>query len=184
MSQPVVSHQAAIPYSPDLAANTVVISVDHIARTVKFAALIQNVGLGTASGPFEIDMAVTLYRGGVTTSYFQTFLVPAGVTLGGRRALAEPDLSVTMHMLDRSGVVVHNPMSNTYLAAPMELPLYYGDENPSARYRIDYLVDAEYQISDPNRVNNIFSQPWFTSTPEAVGRLAPFVAESSYPVPA
>jgi hypothetical protein len=162
--------QEAILYSPDLAEKGVVLTLDHTARTLGVAALIQNVGLGNASGPFEIDMAVTLDRGGFTTSYVNNFEVPVSVTL-----YAKPIFELA---LARSAVVVPTPFETEYLTDRMEVPLYYRDEDPSAIYTIDYLVDAEYQVPDTDRPNNIFHAIWWTTTPGASRRGKPFVVES------
>ena len=132
--------------------------------------MVQNVGLGNASGPFEIDMAITLDRGGVTTSHVQNFEVPASVTL-----YAKPIFELA---LARRAVVVTNPFETEYLTDRMEVPLYYRDEDPSTIYTIDYLVDAEYQVPDADRSNNIFHAIWWTTTPGASRRGKPFVVES------
>jgi hypothetical protein len=162
--------QEAILYSPDLAQKGVVLMVDHTARTLKFAALIQNVGLGNASGPFEIDMAITLSRGGLITSHVHNFEVPASVTL-----YAKPIFELA---LARSAVAVSNPFETEYVTDHMEVPLYYRDEDPSTIYTIDYLVDAENQIPDADRSNNTFHAIWWTTTPGASRRDKPFAVES------
>jgi hypothetical protein len=70
---------------PDLAARTVILHVNHSTKKLGVAALIKNIGLGNAHGPFRIDLAATLTRGGVTTSFVQVFEVPAGVTIVGEQ---------------------------------------------------------------------------------------------------
>jgi hypothetical protein len=76
---------------PDLSARTVILHVNHSTKRLGVAALIKNIGRGDAHGPFRIDLAATLLRGGVTTSFVQVFEVPAGVTIFGEPVAAPVD---------------------------------------------------------------------------------------------
>ncbi len=58
---------------PDLVAQTVSLIVDHANRKVRVAAVVKNIGIGSATGPFEIHLGATLTKGGVTDRLFSSF---------------------------------------------------------------------------------------------------------------
>jgi hypothetical protein len=156
------------PPLPDLVAETVVLHVNHPDRKLGVAAFISNVGQGNAIGPFRIDLAATLVRGGVTTSYVQSFSVPPGFIIFGVPVI-ESAAPIT------GGIT---PSSN-YVTEQMEVPLYYRDETPSSIYEFDYIVDAEQVIAETNKGNNHFFSRWWTITPAVALQGTPLVIKSS-----
>ena len=186
---------------PDLVARTVQLHVNHSTKKLGVAALIKNVGRGPAHGPFRIDLAATLYRGGVTTSFVQVFEVPAGVTLYGEpviaqaMATAENGQAANGHDQPVQGTggqmtAAQNAafppfpgwplppiFSQEYVTEDMVLPLFYRDESPSATYEFEFIVDSEQQVSESNEGNNHFFVRWWTTRPESVQRTTPFEVE-------
>lgn len=159
--------QAGNTPRPDLVAQTVSLIVDHAQRKVRVAAVVRNRGIGNAHGPFEIHLAATLMKGGVTTSFVRVFQVPAGVTIFG-----EPVLNPGF------GSALPGPggvPSQEYITERMEIPLFYRDEPGNARYEFEFLVDAEQQMAETNETNNRFIAPWWTTSPGSFERLEPFV---------
>ena len=120
------------PALPDLVAQTVILHVHHDTRQLGVAALVKNIGVGSATGPFEIDLAVTLIRGDVTTSFVQVFQVPANVTIFGvpifTTELQQSPHSASSQALPPGGPIV--TPSSEYLTQAMQVPLYYRDEDP------------------------------------------------------
>ena len=158
---------------PDLVAQTVSLNVNHAARKLGVAAVIKNIGRGNAKGPFRIDLSVTMTRGGVVTSVVHTFEVPAGVVISGEQVFA-PFVAASIPGLTGVGGVP----SSEYVTERMEVPLFYRDENPSCVYDFEFIVDAEHTVAETNEANNTFSQRWWTSSPVALQRGAPFVIEA------
>lgn len=161
---------SAVPYLPDLRAKGAVVKVDHASRQLWVAALIENIGLGSATGPFEIDLAVTLRRGDSVTSHVINFVVPSTVRLSGTPVLQQA--------LARAPVGNPTAFQTQYVSQQMQLPLHYRDEHPSATYEIEFIVDAEGQITESNESNNHFFAKWWTTSPAASERSTPFVTES------
>lgn len=159
------------PPRPDLVAQTVVLNVDHAARKIGAAALIKNIGRGNARGPFRIDFAVTMIRGGVTTSIVHVFEVPAGITIFG-----EPVLEPAAAGL--AAIPGGTTPSREYVTERMELPLFYRDESPSCVYELEFIVDAEQVVGETNEGNNRFFARWWTTTPAAAQRDTPFTIEA------
>lgn len=159
---------------PDLAARTVILHVNHTTKKVGVAALTRNIGLGNAHGPFRIDLAATLIRGGVTTSFVQVFEVPAGVTLSG-----VPVASQDVQAQQQAAIVMFPGTipSQEYVTQDMVLPLFYRDESPSAVYEFEFVVDSEQQVSESNEGNNHFFVRWWTTRPNATLRATPFEIE-------
>lgn len=158
------------PPLPDLVAQTVILKVNHATRELGVAALIRNIGEGNASGPFRIDLAVTLIRNGVTRSIVQVFEVPAGITIFGKPVLAPPEAIA---------IPGGTTPSSEYVTETMEVPLYYRDETPSCVYEFEFLVDAEQVVAETNEGNNHFFVRWWTTTPAGTQRDTPFVIEFS-----
>ena len=167
---------------PDLSAQTVILDVNHSTKKLGVAALIKNIGRGSAHGPFRIDLAATLYRGGVITSFVQVFEVPAGVTLAGEPVLAPPD-RVAEQKVDLQvqqaamGGAFPGPLpipSQEYVTEDMVVPLHYRDESPSATYEFEFIVDSEQQVSESNEGNNHFFVRWWTTSPGSALRTTPF----------
>ncbi|MEZ5355488.1 MAG: hypothetical protein R2762_22865 [Bryobacteraceae bacterium] len=156
------------PPRPDLVPVTVLLKLNHATRKLGVAALIRNDGLGSAHGPFEIHLAVTLFRGGATTSIVRVFEVPAGVVLAGV-PVADPNAQAALP---------GHGFTREYLTESMEVPLCYRDETPSCRYEFDMLVDAEHVVAESNEANNQVLLKWWTTTPGAARRETPFVIES------
>lgn len=155
---------------PDLVAQTVILNVNHATRKLGAAALIRNVGKGNARGPFRIDLAVTLIRGGVTTSYVRVFEVPAGITIFAEPVLAPPEAIA---------IPGGTTLSSEYVTERMEVPLCYRDESPSCVYELEFIVDTEQVLAETSEGNNRFFARWWTTTPAATQRDTPFVIEAS-----
>lgn len=152
---------------PDLVAKGVRLYLNHATRKLGVATLVRNEGYGTAQGPFRIDLAVTLLRGGITTSIVNSFAVPAGIILHGI-PVNTPYAALVPTILDRE-----------YLTERIEVPLYYRDENPSCKYEFETLVDVGQVVPETNEGNNSRFEKWWTVTPNALQRNAPFVLETS-----
>jgi hypothetical protein len=152
--------QAAAQYLPDLKAVQLNIVATYANDTVNVSALVENVGVGNASGPFDIAVSVNLQSDEELTSYNQLFQVPAGVTLYGRPLeVLEPAL------IRRPPVGIINPRPTSYWTGPMEVPLRFIDVDNST-YTAEMLVDPYYEVADANRANNAYSWPgtfWFMS---------------------
>jgi hypothetical protein len=150
----------AAEYLPDLKAAALNIVATYANDKVNVSALIENVGVGNASGPFYIAVSVNLQTGEELASYNQLFEVPAGVTLYGRPlAVLEPEL------IARPPVGIINPRPTSYWTAAMEVPLRFIDVDGTT-YTAEMLVDPYYQVADANRANNSYSWPgnfWFMS---------------------
>lgn len=166
---------------PDLAARTVRLHVNHSTKKLGVAALIKNIGRGNAYGPFRIDLAVTLYRGGVTTSFVQVFEVPAGVTIFGEPVLAPAEQAQQAQPAAFAAFPGPLPpippggvFSQEYITEDMIVPLFYRDESPSATYEFEFIVDSEQQVSESNERNNHFFVRWWTTRPGAVLSTTPF----------
>jgi hypothetical protein len=162
---------AAPPYSPDLLARQLIVTAVPAAGRVYVAALIENVGMGSVTGPFGIAISVDLMRGGILTSFVQVFEVPATVRLAGRPVFAE-----AMAHGPANGI---SAFQTQYLTPKMDVPLYYRDQDPSATYTAEFLVDSDNQITESNEANNYYAWPgdfWFVSA-EARRRSEPFVVE-------
>lgn len=188
---------------PDLAARTVQLHVNHAQKKLGVAAIIKNVGRGIAQGPFRIDLAATLFRGGVTTSFVQVFEVPAGVVLYPEMVNAPPNvmaagqengqgaaaaaagaagaagMAPAWQMAAIPGFPGWPPpiFSQEYITEDMLLPLYYRDESPSAVYEFEFIVDSEQQVAESNEGNNHFFVRWWTTRPESVRSSRPFEIE-------
>jgi hypothetical protein len=156
------------PPRPDLVAQTVLLNVNHATRELGVAALIRNDGTGNARGPFRIDLAATLIKDGVTTSFVHVFEVPAGITIFGKPELEQPGVVAIP-----GGVTP----SREYVTERMIVPLCYRDENPSCVYEFEFIVDAEQVVAETNEGNNHFFARWWTTTPAAAQRDTPFVIE-------
>jgi hypothetical protein len=161
---------------PDLVARSVRLRVNHAEKTVGFAAEIKNIGRGNAHGPFRIDLAATLLRGGVTTSFVQVFEVPAGFTLFGEQVLTQ---SVEFQQAAFAAFPGGNlPIfSQEYVTDFMTVPLHYRDESPSATYDLEFIVDSEQRIMETNEGNNHFFARWWTTRPGSNLNTTPFKVE-------
>jgi hypothetical protein len=160
-------HAGSTP-RPDLHARTVRLTVQHAERKVGVAAVIRNIGIGNANGPFEIHLGATLTKGGSITTVFRVFQVPAGVTIYGQQ-VANPGFAAL------GGSVTGTIFSQEYITEAMEVPLHYRDEPGDAKYQFEFLVDAEQVIAEPSEGNNRFVVDWWTTSPGAFNRERPFV---------
>jgi hypothetical protein len=157
---------------PDLVAQGIAVSVDHVNRRLKVAAIVKNIGKARAAGPFRIDMAITERSGATTISHVHVFQVPASVVIDPPLVLAENPNAL-------AAIVGGIAISDTYVTEKMEVPLRYIDESPSFRYDIEFLVDVDQVLNESNESNNrYFSTRWFT-TPAAVEREKPFTIKSA-----
>jgi hypothetical protein len=157
---------------PDLSARTVILHVNHSTKKLGAAALIKNIGRGNAHGPFRIDLAATLYRGGETTSFVRVFEVPAGVTLFGEPVLAPAEQ--TAPQAEFAAFPGQPVLSQEYVTDDMIVPLFYRDESPSATYEFEFIVDSEQQVSESDEGNNHFFARWWTTRPGSTLRTTPF----------
>lgn len=149
----------AAQYLPDLKAVQLNIVATYATDKVNVYALIENVGVGNASGPFDIAVSVNLQTGDEITSYNQLFQVPVGVTLYGR------PLEVLEPALIRPPAGIYNPRPTSYWTGAMEVPLRFIDVDGTT-YTAEMLVDPYYEVEDANRANNSYSWPgdfWFMS---------------------
>ena len=153
---------------PDLVAQSVSLIVNHAQRKVLAAAVVRNVGIGNANGPFEIHLGATLTKGGVTVTFFRVFQVPSGVTIFGL-PVADPGTAAF------STPITDSIFSNEYVTERMEIPLHYRDEPGNAKYQFEFLVDAEQVIGEVNEGNNRFVADWWTTSPGSFTRDEPFV---------
>jgi hypothetical protein len=133
-------------YRPDLLAKTMRIRGASATKKVYAAALIENIGLGRANGPFKIAMYIDLHRGGVLTSFVQVFTVPADVSLSGRPVFTYMAFGT---------LPTAEAFQTRYLSDEMEVPLYYYDEDGSY-YDAGFLVDSDHEVSEANEYNNSF----------------------------
>lgn len=156
------------PPRPDLVAQTVVLKVDHAAKKLGVAALIKNRGAGNANGPFKIDLAVTQIRAGITTTTVRVFEVPAGITIFGEPVAALPGVFAFP-----GGATP----SREYLTDAMEVPLFYRDDTPSCVYEFEFIVDGEQVVAETSEGNNRFFARWWTTSPLARQKNAPFVID-------
>jgi hypothetical protein len=168
---------------PDLSARTVVLHVNHATKQLGVAALIKNIGRGSAYGPFRIDLAATLYRGGQTSSFVRAFEVPAGVILFGEPVVAPVDRAVQREgdqtvqpatLATFPGQLPPPMFPQEYLTEDMIVPLFYRDESPSATYEFEFLVDSEQQVSESNEGNNRFFLRWWTISPGSLASATTF----------
>ena len=164
--------QAGNAPRPDLVAQTVSLIVNHTEKKVRAAAVIRNIGVGNANGPFEIHLGATLIKGGVTTTFFQVFQVPEGVTIFGVPVL-NPGTAAF------AGTIPDVTFSNEYVTERMEIPLHYRDQPGNAKYQFEFLVDAEQVIVEGNEGNNRFVADWWTTSPGSFNRDRPFKFEAS-----
>lgn len=160
--------QAGNAPRPDLVAQTVSLIVNHAERKVGVAAVVRNIGIGNANGPFEIHLGATLTKGGVTTTFFQVFQVPQGVTI-----FSPPEANPGITAF--STAITDGIFSNEYVTERMEIPLYYRDEPGNAKYQFEFLVDAEQVIGETNEGNNRFVADWWTTSPGSFTRDTPFI---------
>jgi hypothetical protein len=153
---------------PDLVAQTVSLIVDHPGRKIRAAAVIKNIGLGNANGPFDIHLGATLTKGGVTTTFFRVFQVPAGVVI-------HAPLVISPGFAAFAGPFNETIFSDQYTTERMEIPLHYRNEAGNAKYQFEFLVDAEQVIGEGNEGNNRFVADWWTTSPGSFTRDTPFV---------
>lgn len=154
---------------PDLLAKQLNVTAVRADGIVNVAAVVENIGAASASGPFRIDVGVTL---GGSRTFFQSFEVPASVTLNPRPVFEQA--------LAR-GIIIPSPFQTRYTTPPLVVPLVYRDEDPNAIYTAEFIVDEENQIAETNEANNHYTWPgtfWFLS-PAAKRRNAPIVVERS-----
>ena len=158
---------------PDLVAQTVSLIVDHANRKVRVAAVVRNIGVGSATGPFEIHLGATLTKGGVTTTFFQVFQVPEGLTIFGT-PVVNPGIAAFS-----TGIPDGSIFSSEYVTEKMEIPLHYRNEPGNAKYQFEFLVDAEQVIGEGNEGNNRFVADWWTTLPGSFSQGTPFLIDDS-----
>lgn len=172
---------AAQSLQPDLAAVELLITADYGAGLAYVSAVYQNLGPGTAHGPFYIAVGVDLRNAddnSLQESIVENFPVPADAVLTGRPPVFAPELARPHAQPDVTpapGVPI--PFHSQYVTGRMSVPLRFRDTQPYTVYTAEMLVDPYYEVPDSNRVNNAYNWPgtfWFMSL-EARERRGPFV---------
>jgi hypothetical protein len=163
---------SAQPWLPDLRATELLVTASY--GKVHLAAVVDNIGLGNASGPFTVSVWAAIYKGdGSITEIEQDFQVPASVTLHGvpvfeaARVLPGQDISI---------------FNTRYVTPPMDVTEYYVNVEPYAQYEAGFLVDSNFQVSDVRRANNYYTWPgrfWFVSPAARARTRRPVVTEVS-----
>jgi hypothetical protein len=129
---------------------------------VSVRAVVENIGLGSATGPFTIAVWVAIYTGsGGITEISQNFDVPSNVTLSGR-PIFEPVFAAAMI----TGVGNISLFNTTYVTPPMDVPLEFIDVDPYAQYTGGFTADINFQVSELRRDNDTYTWPgrwWFVS---------------------
>ena len=181
------SEAAAIFYWPDLQAVGMHITADYAAGQVNVSATTDNIGVGTASGPFIIAVQVSIENDTNLTEYAREFEVPSDVIIYGR-PLYEQGLTITSaseHAPSRasaSTVVIPPWLHRSYTTGVMSVPLEFVDVN-GAYYTASFLVDPYYQVPDYNRSNNQYTWPgrFFFLSPagQARARKEPLIIKRS-----
>jgi hypothetical protein len=145
---------------PDLLALSIVLHINRATKRVGVAALIKNIGVGDAFGPFYIEMSVALWQGRSSVyNLVRSFEVPAGVIISGRPVLTEIQQPQQAAFTTTLGPGF--PPSQLYLTEDIIIaPLQYYDETPSTTYEIEYHVDINRQVTEQNDGNNVLSTDW------------------------
>jgi len=143
---------------PDLYAKEMLVTAKVPGGPVSVRAVVENIGLGSAKGPFTIAVWVAISTGGGgITEIAQNFDVPASVTLSGT-----PVFEAAM-VAGAGDISVFN---TTYVTPPMEVPLEYVDVEPYAQYTGGFTADINFQVSEIRRDNDTYTWPgrwWFVS---------------------
>lgn len=160
---------AAQTFPADLHAKALIVIGRDSIGVVDVAAVCENLGPGRATGPFTIALAVWITDGsGNVTEYYQAFEAPS---LAGGPPVFEAEIALP------PGTGSGSIWQTTYATPFMPVPLRYRDQDGSV-YQAEFLVDAGYVVSDPNRANNVYAWPppgfWFMS-PEARSAKEPVV---------
>jgi hypothetical protein len=120
----------------DLAVSQVYFNVNRSAGTICFGAYVENLGGIPPDRPFKIAISVTL--------------------------LKEPDYGAEFFEMFSIPQDVEFPFQTPCT----EAELAYRDQDGSARYAIEVVIDPEYELHDVNRTNNIYSIPsWWIVSP-------------------
>jgi hypothetical protein len=146
---------------PDLLAKEMLVTAAIPAGPVSVRAVVENIGLGSATGPFTIAVWVAISTDSGITEYAQNFDVPASVTLWGK-PIFEP--AVAAAMIVGGGEVPF--FKTTYVTPPMEVPLEFVDVEPYAQYTGGFTVDINFQVSELRRDNDTYTWPgkwWYLS---------------------
>jgi hypothetical protein len=122
--------------------NTVVLVVDHSAKTVNFGVEIYNAGNIVSTTPFRVDISVT------RTTFGGQFIVNS-VTMN----------PVTIPIYPNAYYKIYGNID----------PLFYVEDN--VKYEIEGLVDHDYLVPDVNRSNNSIKVSWWTAKPDTLKKL-------------
>ena len=172
---------------PDLWARGMNITADYGTQLVYASGVCENIGRGPASGPFIIQVGITIENDEGTLAYAKNFQVPADLTLTGppifTQVVVQPH---TESDLARLPIPVSGALQNMYLTGPLEVPLQFVDVPPHATYTAGFTVDVYGQVPDSNWANNQYpglgpglGTFWFTS-PEARERDGTFIIERAH----
>ena len=180
------SGAAAQSLQPDLLAQNLLIIAYRSTGLIYVSAVCENLGPGTAHGPFSIAISVDLRNpddNTVRASYVENFQVPADVTLAGGPPVFAPELVRPQAESNVAAALIHvgTPFQTSYVTNQMSVPMYFRDTPPYTVYTAEFQVDPYYEVPDHNRANNIFNWSnggrfWFLSQ-EARNRQGPFVIE-------
>lgn len=117
--------KASTLYLPDLWAQNLNITAHYGTGKVDLSATVQNIGLGSASGPFTVTIWAYIGDDNGEREISQSFEVPASVTLYGKPVL---------EMALNAAVDLQGPFRHSYVTPPMEIPLEFIDVVPHATY--------------------------------------------------
>jgi len=118
------------------------LQLDHNARTVRLYPVVRNNSGVDVHGPFKIAASIG-FRG---VQSFAVIPVPANVSIPKAHGEYTSDQFV-------------------------QRELVYRDQDDSAIYRFDVLVDQDHETDDVNRANNYLMREWWTLSP---GSTLPF----------
>jgi hypothetical protein len=129
------------PLYADLVARQFVVQVNHTAKTICVAGVIDNIGYASARGPFQVALGITYTPKGVTTSSQSTFTID------------------------------EVPVGPGFRTPCVTKPLIYRNEDAGAVYRLELLVDLNNDINELSGGNNFtWADVWWVK-PSAIPKL-------------
>lgn len=155
------------------------ITADYGTQIVYASGVCENIGRGPASGPFLIQVEMTIESDDGTFTYAKNFQVPADVTLTGPPIFTQVVVPQGESDLARPPIGPGGALQNMFVTGPLEVPLQFVDISPHATYTAGFTVDVYGQVPDSNWANNQYTWPgqfWFMSL-EAREREGQFVIE-------
>ena len=152
---------AAQSLQPDLLAQNLLITGDHGTGLVYVSAVCENLGPGTAHGPFFIAISVDLRNPAdntVRASYVENFQVPADVTLAGGPPVFSPELVRPQagSNVAAAPIRVGTPFQTSYVTGQMSVRCTFGTRRRTRFTQPSSWLNPYYEVPDYNRVNNTF----------------------------